>query len=144
LKHYSFKYIERYIQEEHTQKSHVKKYFILYEIQKRQISNKKIYYFTTILLLFTIRNLSFYIPQNITYFLMGLFSSCKYLRIYFNAIIFEDIEVCVFEIFKILKVKRALVPMCTKPLLHNFQYKKIITSQARWWGLIGLRSPWLS
>jgi hypothetical protein len=40
--------MERYIQEEHTQKSPVKKYFIFYEIQKRQISDKKIYYFTTI------------------------------------------------------------------------------------------------
>jgi hypothetical protein len=91
-----------------------------------------------ILLLFCYYLLSeiclFYIPQNITYFVTELFSSCKYLPIYFNAIFFEDTEVCVFEIFKILKVKRALVPMCTKPLLHNFEYKNIITSWARWWG----------
>jgi hypothetical protein len=32
-------------------------------------------------------------------------SSCKYLPIYFNTIIFEDIEVWDFKIFKILKVK---------------------------------------
>jgi hypothetical protein len=69
----------------------------------------------------------FYISQNTTYFLTGLFCIhffCKYLSIYFNIIIFGDIEVWDFKIFKILKVKRALVPMCTKslPTEPSFKY----------------------
>jgi hypothetical protein len=58
----------------------------------------------------------FYISQNTTYFLTGLFCIhffCKYPSIYFNIIIFGDIEVWDFKIFKILKVKRALVPLYT-------------------------------
>jgi hypothetical protein len=41
-----------------------------------------------------------------------------YISIYiFKAIIFGDIEVKDFENFKVLKVKGALMPMCTKSLL---------------------------
>jgi hypothetical protein len=91
------------MQEEHTQKSPVKKIlYILGNTKKKQISDKKIYYFTTTLLLFTIRNLSFYIFQNTMYFLTGLLCihfSFKYLPIYFNVIIFGDIELWDFKIF---------------------------------------------
>jgi hypothetical protein len=45
-KNYEVKYIERYIREECMQKSPVKKYIVFWEIQKRQISDKKIYYCT--------------------------------------------------------------------------------------------------
>jgi hypothetical protein len=54
------------------------------------------------------------------YFLTGLFcihSSCKYLPIYFNIIIFRDIEVWYFEIYKNGKEREALVPICTKSRL---------------------------
>jgi hypothetical protein len=54
---------------------------------KKDKFDKKIYYCTIILLLFALRNLSFYISKNTTYFLTGLFyihSSCIYLSIYLN------------------------------------------------------------
>jgi hypothetical protein len=58
------------------------KYFILWEIQKRKISDKKIYYLTTILILFTIRIYLFYIFQNTTYLLTRLFAYTSYVYIY--------------------------------------------------------------
>jgi hypothetical protein len=90
-KNYGFKYIKRYIQEEHPEKKIQLKNTLYFRKYKRQIFDKIIYYFTTTLLLFTIRNLSFYILQNTTYFLTRLFCIhffCKYLPIYFNTIIF--------------------------------------------------------
>jgi hypothetical protein len=42
--------------------------------KKRKIPKKKMYFLTTILTLFTFRNLSSYIFQNTTYFLTGLFT----------------------------------------------------------------------
>jgi hypothetical protein len=89
-------------------------------MQKWQVSDKKIYYFTTTLLLFTIRNFSFYISQNTTYFLTVLFFAYTLVNIYLYILtleFLETLEVWDFEIFKILKVKGALVPMCTKSLL---------------------------
>jgi hypothetical protein len=51
--------MEIYIGGAYAKKSHLK---ILYTLgQKRQISNKKIYYLTTILILFTIKKLFSYI-----------------------------------------------------------------------------------
>jgi hypothetical protein len=67
------KYIEIYIHEKCTQKSSVKKYFIFFEIQRRQIFDKKIDYCTIILLLFALRNLSFLYFPKYNIFLMRLF-----------------------------------------------------------------------
>jgi hypothetical protein len=44
FKNYGVKYIEKFIHDEHTQKNHVKNYIIFWEMPKRQISDKKIYY----------------------------------------------------------------------------------------------------
>jgi hypothetical protein len=74
------------------------------------------------ILLFTIRNLSFlYLPKYKIFF-NGTFlhTLLLYIFIYvFNANFFEDIDMWDFEIFKILKVKRTLVSMGTKSLLHR-------------------------
>jgi hypothetical protein len=97
------------------QKSLVKKYFIFFEIQNREISNKNMYGCTTMLPLFTIRNLSFlYFPKyNIFLAQTFLHILLVYISIYiFNAIILRDLN-----IFKILKVKGALMPMYTESLL---------------------------
>jgi hypothetical protein len=59
----------------------------------------------------------FYITQNKAYFLTGLFlhTTLLYISIYiFNIVIFKNIVVRDFEIFRFLKVKGALVSMCTK------------------------------
>jgi hypothetical protein len=102
------------------QKSPVKKYFIFLEIPKRQISDKKIYYCTIILLLFALRNLSFLYFPKYNVFCNGTFlhTLLLYIFIYiFNLIIFRDLKMRDFKIFKILKMEGALVPMCTKSLL---------------------------
>jgi hypothetical protein len=81
-KNYSIKYIEIYIQEAHTQKKVSLKNTLYFEKYKKVKFLAKRY---TILLLFTIKNLSFYISQNTTYFLAEFFcicSSCIYLSIY--------------------------------------------------------------
>jgi hypothetical protein len=122
------------MQERHTQKIPVKKYLYFRKYKKDKFLTKRYivllllyyYYFTATLLLFTIRILFFYISQNTTYLLTGPFCihfSSKYLPIYFNAIIFECIKIWDFKIFKILKVKGALVPMCTKSLLVHIPLK---------------------
>jgi hypothetical protein len=103
------------------QKSPVKKYFIFLEIQKRQISDKKIHYCSIILLLFALRNLSFlYFPKyNIFFNKTFLHTLFLYISIYiFNLIIFYDIKVWNFKIFKILKMEEAPVPICTKSVCN--------------------------
>jgi hypothetical protein len=54
-----------------------------------------IYYFTTTLVLFTIKKNYFYFPKcdNFLTELFCMHISYKYLPIYFNAITFEDIDV---------------------------------------------------
>jgi hypothetical protein len=79
------------------------------------------YYLTTILILFTIRNLSFLYLSKYNIFFNGtfLYTLLLYTSIYvFNAQFFEDTELWDFENLKILKVEGALVPMCTKSLLR--------------------------
>jgi hypothetical protein len=71
---------------------------ILYilEYTKKSNSDKKIYYFTTTLLLFAIRYLSFLYFSKYNIFFDGTFSHTLllFISIYiFNAIIFENIEV---------------------------------------------------
>jgi hypothetical protein len=95
-RNYEVKYIDRYIQEERTQKGPVKKYFILLEIQKRQISDKKIYCCTIILLLFALKNLSFLYFPKYNVFFNGTFLHIllSYISFYiFNLVIFGDIKI---------------------------------------------------
>jgi hypothetical protein len=64
----------------------------------------------------------FYISQNTTYFLTGLFlhTPLLYIFIYiFNAIIFWDLETWDFKISKNLKLKRALMLMCQRQFPKN-------------------------
>jgi hypothetical protein len=80
-------YIERYIHEEHTQKSPVKKYLYFWKYKKEKFLIK-IY---TILLLFALGNLSFlYFPKyNVFYNVTFVHTLLLYISIYiFNLIIF--------------------------------------------------------
>jgi hypothetical protein len=123
-----YKYIERYMQEEHTQKVPLKNTLYFRKYKKDKFLTKR-YIILLLLYYYSLSEIClFYIFQNTIYFLTGLFCihfSCIYLPIYFNAIIFGDIELWDFKIFKILKLKGALVPICTKSLSrwmgHKFQ-----------------------
>jgi hypothetical protein len=95
LKNYGFKYIERYMQEEHTQKSPVKNTLYFRKYKKDKFLTKR-YIILLLLYYYSLSEIClFYSFQNTMYFLTELFCihfSYKYLPIYFNAIIFRDIE----------------------------------------------------
>jgi hypothetical protein len=77
----------------------------------------------TIVLLFyyyLLLEIFFFIFSKIQHIFNGTFlhTLVMYISIYiFNLIIFEDIKVWDFKIFKILKMEEVLEPMCTKSLL---------------------------
>jgi hypothetical protein len=78
------------------QKSPGKKYFKFWEIQNKQISDKKTYYFNTIVLPFAVTNLFFLYFPKYNVFFNGNFLQTHILYIFiyiFNTIIFRDTEV---------------------------------------------------
>jgi hypothetical protein len=94
------------------------KNILYFRIYKKTNFWQKIFF----LLLFTIRNLSILYLLKYNVFFNGTFSHTLLLYIFiyiYNTIIFRDIKVWDFKKFQILKMKRALVLMCTKSPLHE-------------------------